>query len=107
MADALIPHTHRQIEDLTKRVRILILDEATASVDTLTEVLIQDALQNLLKGRTAIVIAHRLSTIRHADLICVVDDGRIVERGRHEELLALGGLYRQLYERQFVNANAI
>lgn len=82
--------------------RILILDEATASVDTLTEVLIQEALQLLLKGRTAIVIAHRLSTLRHADLICVVDDGRIVERGRHAELLALGGLYRQLYERQFV-----
>jgi len=82
--------------------RILILDEATASVDTLTEVLIQDALQKLLRGRTAIVIAHRLSTIRHADLICVVDKGRIVERGRHEELLASGGLYRQLYERQFV-----
>ncbi len=82
--------------------RILILDEATASVDTLTELLIQDALQKLLRGRTAIVIAHRLSTIRHADLICVVNDGRIVEQGRHEELLARGGLYRQLYERQFV-----
>ncbi len=86
--------------------RILILDEATASVDTLTEVLIQDALQKLLKGRTAIVIAHRLSTIRHANLICVVDNGRIVERGRHEELLASGGLYRQLYERQFVTVTA-
>jgi ABC-type multidrug transport system fused ATPase/permease subunit len=82
--------------------RILILDEATASVDTVTEVLIQDALRRLLAGRTAIVIAHRLSTVRHADLICVVDQGRIVERGRHEELLALGGLYRQLHERQFV-----
>ena len=82
--------------------RILILDEATASVDTMTEVLIQDALRRLLTGRTAIVIAHRLSTVRHADLICVVDDGRIVERGRHDELLARGGLYRELYERQFV-----
>ena len=83
--------------------RILIMDEATASVDTMTEVLIQEALQRLLSGRTAIVIAHRLSTIRNADLICVVDDGRIEERGRHAELLAQGGLYRQLYEKQFVD----
>ena len=83
--------------------RILILDEATSSVDTVTEVLIQDALQRLLAGRTAMVIAHRLSTVRHADLICVVDGGRIVERGRHEELLARGGLYHALYERQFVD----
>jgi len=80
---------------------ILILDEATASVDTLTEQLIQDALQRLLAGRTAIVIAHRLSTIRNADLICVVNAGRIVERGRHEELVAQAGLYRQLYDRRF------
>ncbi|HET92036.1 MAG TPA: ABC transporter ATP-binding protein [Chloroflexi bacterium] len=83
--------------------RILILDEATSSVDTVTEMLIQQALQRLLTGRTAIVIAHRLSTVRHADLICVVDGGRIVERGRHEELLARGGTYRELYERQFVD----
>jgi ATP-binding cassette, subfamily B, multidrug efflux pump len=81
--------------------RILILDEATASVDTLTEQLIQAALQRLLAGRTAIVIAHRLSTIRNADLICVVDAGRIVERGRHADLVEHGGLYRQLYDRRF------
>ena len=83
--------------------RLLILDEATANVDTLTEALIQEALERLLQGRTAIVIAHRLSTIRRADLICVVRDGRIVEQGVHEELLAQKGLYRELYERQFVN----
>jgi ABC-type multidrug transport system fused ATPase/permease subunit len=83
--------------------RILILDEATASVDTLTELLLQDALQRLLTGRTAIVIAHRLSTIRNADMICVVNAGRIVERGRHEDLVAQGGLYRQLYDRRFVD----
>ncbi len=86
--------------------RLLILDEATASVDTVTEMLIQDALQRLLHGRTAIVIAHRLSTIVHADRICVVDAGRIVERGTHQELLACGGLYRQLYERQFLDVES-
>lgn len=86
--------------------RILILDEATASVDTLTEVLIQNALQQLFAGRTAIVIAHRLSTIRKADLICVVQDGQIVERGSHADLLRQGGLYRELYERQFVDQAA-
>ncbi len=83
--------------------RILILDEATSSVDVVTEVLIQDALVQLLTGRTAIVIAHRLSTIRKADLICVVQDGRIVEQGDHDELIARGELYRDLYERQFVD----
>ncbi len=84
--------------------RILILDEATASVDTVTEAYIQEAIERLLAGRTAIVIAHRLSTVRNADLICVVHDGRIVEQGRHDELLARGGLYRELYEKQFLEA---
>jgi len=83
--------------------RILILDEATANVDTVTEVMIQEALERLLSKRTAIVIAHRLSTIRKADMICVVQDGQIVERGTHEELLALGGIYCALYEQQFVD----
>ena len=82
--------------------RILILDEATASVDTVTEAYIQEAIDRLLAGRTAIVIAHRLSTIRNADLICVVQDGRVVEQGRHAALLAQGGLYRELYEKQFL-----
>lgn len=84
--------------------RILILDEATASVDTVTETLIQEALQRLLHGRTALVIAHRLSTIRNADVICVVEDGRLVEQGAHEELLAQRGHYYALYEQQFVTA---
>ena len=85
--------------------RILILDEATASVDTVTEGFIQDAIQQLLAGRTAIVIAHRLSTVRNADMICVVDEGRIVEQGSHEALLAEGGLYRELYEKQFLDTD--
>ncbi len=81
--------------------RILILDEATACVDTMTEGLIQEALQRLLKGRTALVIAHRLSTIREADRICVVQDGRLVEQGTHAELLAREGVYAALHQRQF------
>jgi ABC-type multidrug transport system fused ATPase/permease subunit len=78
---------------------ILILDEATSNVDSLTETLIQEALQTLLQGRTAVVIAHRLSTIRRADLICVIQDGRIVEQGKHDELLAQQGVYTALYNR--------
>jgi ABC-type multidrug transport system fused ATPase/permease subunit len=79
----------------------VILDEATAHLDSETEVLIQQALAEALEGRTSVVIAHRLSTIRAADQILVVDSGRIVERGRHEELLAKGGLYNELYETQY------
>ena len=85
--------------------RILVMDEATASVDTVTEALIQEALDRLLAGRTSIVIAHRLSTIRNADVICVVQDGKIVEKGKHGELLALDGVYKNLYERQFIGAD--
>jgi ATP-binding cassette, subfamily B, multidrug efflux pump len=81
--------------------RILILDEATSNVDTRTEALIQQALTTLLAGRTSVVIAHRLSTIRQADQILVVQNGRLVERGRHAELLELGGLYADLHQRQF------
>jgi len=82
--------------------RILILDEATASVDTVTEAAIQDAVGRLLSGRTAVVIAHRLGTIRNADVICVVHNGRIVERGGHDTLLKRGGVYRELYDKQFI-----
>ncbi len=81
--------------------RILILDEATSSVDTQTEIIIQAALARLLQGRTAFVIAHRLSTIVNADLIVVIHDGRIIEQGAHEELLALGGAYYDLYRMGF------
>ena len=81
--------------------KILILDEATSSVDTRTEVRIQKAMDNLMKGRTSFIIAHRLSTIRDADLILVMKDGDIVEMGRHEELLAKNGFYADLYNSQF------
>ena len=81
--------------------KILILDEATSSVDTRTEIEIQKAMDNLMKGRTSFVIAHRLSTIRDADLILVMKDGDIIEQGRHEELLAAGGFYANLYNSQF------
>jgi ABC-type multidrug transport system fused ATPase/permease subunit len=83
--------------------KILILDEATANIDTVTEVLIQQALERLLRGRTAVVIAHRLSTVRSADWICVLDDGRICEQGKHSDLLKNHGLYYKLHERQFVD----
>ena len=81
--------------------RILVLDEATASVDTITEQKIQSAMDAMIHGRTSIVIAHRLSTIRNADLILVVHDGKIVERGRHGELMAAKGVYSRLYRRQY------
>ncbi len=81
--------------------KILVLDEATASVDTLTEARIQQAIGQVIRGRTSLMIAHRLSTIRHADLILVVSDGKIVEQGTHEQLLAMEGQYFRLYNRQF------
>jgi subfamily B ATP-binding cassette protein MsbA len=79
---------------------LLILDEATSSLDAEAESLVQDALANLMPGRTTILIAHRLSTVRRADAIVVLEHGRIVERGRHDELLARGGAYAKLYELQ-------
>lgn len=81
--------------------KILILDEATSSVDTRTEIRIQKAMDNLMKGRTSFIIAHRLSTIRDADVILVMRDGDIVEQGSHDELMALGGFYSELYNSQF------
>ncbi len=86
---------------LLKNPRILILDEATSSLDSESEVLVQEALDKLMQGRTTFVIAHRLSTVRNADQIVVLDKGQIVQQGTHEELLAQGGLYRDLYELQF------
>jgi ATP-binding cassette subfamily B protein len=80
---------------------ILILDEATSSVDTRTEVLIQESMEKLMKGRTSFIIAHRLSTIRNADVILVMNEGDIVETGTHEELLAKKGFYEKLYNSQF------
>jgi ATP-binding cassette subfamily B protein len=84
-----------------KNPRILVLDEATSSLDSQSEALIQAALERIMAGRTSLVIAHRLSTILAADVILVIDRGRLVEQGTHAELLAQGGLYAQLYETQF------
>jgi len=106
----LLSQGQRQLIAIARAVladpRILILDEATASIDTQTEVLIQKALQKLLDGRTSFVIAHRLSTVRNADLVLVIDGGEIVERGTHKELMAKGGLYADLYNRQFYQPEA-
>lgn len=87
--------------------KILILDEATSSVDTRTEIQIQKAMDNLMKGRTSFIIAHRLSTIRNADLILVMKDGDIIEQGNHEELMTAGGFYADLYNSQFEKAEAV
>ncbi len=102
---SMLSHGNRQLLAIARVVlkdpRVLVLDEATSSVDTRTERLIQAALADLLKGRTSLVIAHRLSTIRSADLILVIKGGRIVERGTHTELMAMQGVYHELYMSQF------
>ena len=85
----------------------MILDEATANIDTETELLIQEALERLMKGRTTIMVAHRLSTIQHADNIIVMHKGEICERGTHQELLTQNGIYKKLYEIQLQNAKEI
>ena len=89
---------------MLRRPPILILDEATSSIDTRTEVLVQDAFEELMKGRTSFIVAHRLSTIKNADQILVMKAGNIIERGTHDELLAQGGFYKRLYESQFAKA---
>ena len=86
---------------MLKNAPILLLDEATSALDTESERHIQSALTELMKGRTTLVIAHRLSTIIDADMICVINNGRVIEQGKHEELLSLGGAYANLYNLQF------
>ena len=82
---------------------VLILDEATSSIDTLTEIRVQKAFAKMMKGRTSFVVAHRLSTIKESDVILVMKDGNIIEQGNHEELLKKGGFYHTLYHSQFEN----
>jgi subfamily B ATP-binding cassette protein MsbA len=90
---------------LLRDPEILIFDEATSALDTKSELLVQEAIERLLRGRTTFVIAHRLSTIQNADKILVVEDGRLIERGTHTELLEQNGIYRRLYDLQFGLAN--
>ena len=95
----------RQLISLSRALladpRILIMDEATSSIDAYTELIIQQALERVFRNRTSIIIAHRLSTVRNADMIVVLHEGSIAEKGSHDELIKQGGLYKQLYEMQF------
>lgn len=103
-----ISQGEKQLLTITRAIisdpKILILDEATSSVDTRVELMLQQAMQNVMKGRTSFVIAHRLSTIKSADLILVIKDGNIIEQGNHEELMAKGGFYEELYNSQFADS---
>jgi ATP-binding cassette subfamily B protein len=105
-----VSHGQRQLLTIARAVladpKMLILDEATSSVDTRTELLIQNAMDNLMVGRTSFIIAHRLSTIRNADMILVMNEGDIVESGKHEELLEKGGFYAELYNSQFAGVDS-
>ncbi len=97
--------TLKSLREQISIVLILILDEPTSSIDSKTEAGILEALERLMAGRTTLLVAHRLSTIRHADLILVMNDGRVIERGTHEELIRRGTLYKQMYEAKFVQAS--
>ena len=107
-AEAPYPPDRRQLLSFARTLAydptILVLDEATANIDTETEALITSALAKLMEGRTTIMVAHRLSTIQHADKIIVMHQGQIEEAGTHQELLARNGLYRKLYDLQLVEA---
>ena len=92
----------RLIQKVLKNPPILILDEATSALDTESERLVQDALEKLMKTRTTVAVAHRLSTIKHADEICVLHEGKIVERGTHDELIQKDGYYKKLHDMQQV-----
>lgn len=91
---------------MLKDPSILLLDEATSSIDTRTEVLVQNAFDKMIEGRTSLIVAHRLSTIRNATCILVMKDGKIIERGTHDELMAQGGFYKNLYESQWTQTKA-
>ena len=91
---------------ILKNAPVLLLDEATSALDTQSEKLVHDALERFTEGRTTLVIAHRLSTVQNADLICVMDDGRVIETGRHADLVARGGAYSDLVRSQLLNDSA-
>ena len=90
---------------ILKNPKILLLDEATSALDAQSETLVQEALERLMKGRSTLIIAHRLSTIQNADEVAVLEEGNIVEFGRHDQLLALGGRYKELVQHQFSSSS--